>query len=480
LRRNLETSALGAALALSVLVPTLTRGGYTPASRALFAALAGAALLVVVVGHEPAARRLARAGSVRALAALGVVGLISAAWSLDAVDSLRWGLVVAGYAAVALAAAVLAATPRGVDRLATLVAVIAAVAAALGLIGWALHEGPFAEQIYGGWRPGGPFEYPPALALVQVCALPALLRAMATARDRVAIAAAAAGALAAAALVLSASRWQLALAVVVLVAALGWARQTLRASRATSCAAVATIAAAGVAAYLAKRYSAPTGLERLADLGAIAMAPAVAWGLARSRVARMAVPPRWGRPLVVAAAVAVVAVAALSIGSLSGARSAGDGLTHGRPDQWRAAADTALDRPLVGYGADTYLDASRAHRLQLGVRSRYAHNLPLEAWAELGLPGLGLVLALYLTVGRALWRARRTAAAWLLGPAAIAFLATNLIDWPWHLAGAGALWAVAVGGLESAARGASGARRTTSPSRGFRVPLPARWRRRLD
>jgi O-antigen ligase len=91
------------------------------------------------------------------------------------------------------------------------------------------------------------------------------------------------------------------------------------------------------------------------------------------------------------------------------------------------------------------------------VRSRYAHNLPLEVWAELGIVGLAVILALYVAVARAAWRARVGVAGWLLGPAAVAFLATNLIDLPWHLAGAGALWAVAVGGLVGAAAGSAGA-----------------------
>jgi O-antigen ligase len=77
---------------------------------------------------------------------------------------------------------------------------------------------------------------------------------------------------------------------------------------------------------------------------------------------------------------------------------------------------------------------------------QYAHNLPLEGWVELGLLGLALVLALYGAVALAAVRASRTAAA-LLAPAALGFLVANLFDWPWHLAGSGVLWAIAVGGL---------------------------------
>jgi O-antigen ligase len=77
----------------------------------------------------------------------------------------------------------------------------------------------------------------------------------------------------------------------------------------------------------------------------------------------------------------------------------------------------------------------------------FAHDLPLELGAELGLAGFALAIALYVAVGQALWRARRTRAALLLGPAAAAFLVAGLVDWPWHLAGSGAIWALSVGAL---------------------------------
>jgi hypothetical protein len=61
-------------------------------------------------------------------------------------------------------------------------------------------------------------------------------------------------------------------------------------------------------------------------------------------------------------------------------------------------------------------------------------------------------LALYATAGIAIWRARATCAAWLLGPAALGFLLSGLVDWPWHLAGSGALWAMALGGVLGSVR----------------------------
>ena len=79
---------------------------------------------------------------------------------------------------------------------------------------------------------------------------------------------------------------------------------------------------------------------------------------------------------------------------------------------------------------------------------QYAHDLPLEAWVELGVLGVALVLALYARRHDRAPRCAPTArAAVLLGPATLAFLAANVLDWPWHLAGCGVLWAIAAGGL---------------------------------
>jgi hypothetical protein len=77
---------------------------------------------------------------------------------------------------------------------------------------------PLAERLGGQWSPGGPLEYSPALALMQVSALPLLLLVMARGRDALAAAAALAAVVAGAVLALAGSRVQLALAACVLIA----------------------------------------------------------------------------------------------------------------------------------------------------------------------------------------------------------------------------------------------------------------------
>src|SRR5439155_284549 len=110
----------------------------------------------------------------------------------------------------------------GLPRLAALIGSLALICGVLGLIGVALRVEPWAERIGGTWRPGGPFEYPPALALLQVSALPLWLRGMVGAQGPLAALAAAGAVVSAMVLALSESRLQVILGCAVLLAALAW------------------------------------------------------------------------------------------------------------------------------------------------------------------------------------------------------------------------------------------------------------------
>ncbi len=440
------TPALGIAVALAVLVPTVTLGGYSLSSRMLFAGLAGLALLTALVFHEDRARELARTPVVLALVALAVLSAVSAAWSIDSLASLRWSLVIAAYAAVVVSAGAFAAQQRrGVELLAAVVAVAAAVSGAAGLVGAALHEEPLAQKIYHVWRPGGTFEYAPTLALVQVCALPALLYAMVRGRPPIAAAGAAGAAIAGGTLALSGSRLQVALCVVVLLAAPLASELRARAGGRALLFAPATVAACGAAVYACAR-EAPGDAGRLVAFAAVCALSAVAWGAARHLAARRGPPPPLPRVLTAVVVVVVIGLAAVSITHLTTRVETRDaGVTHGRLDHVGEVVDTARERPVLGHGADTYFAASEEH--QSGTHTRYAQTLLLEAWAELGVLGALLVVGLDAAVLSAVWRVRRSPGAWLLVPAILAFLLTTLVDWPWHQAGAGAIWALAVGGV---------------------------------
>lgn len=442
-----------AALAATVVTPIAIRGGFTPLSRAIFVGLAAVSIAALLVADERSVRRIMGEPVVLTLLALALVAIVSAAWTTGKpADALRWGLVIAAYAATAVVGAK-AARERGVASIALLICALAAAEAAIGLVAAGLRVEPFAERINGSWRPGGTFEYPPALALVGVFALPGVLRGVASRRTVPSLSSAVALALVAGAIALAGSRTEIALAVVIVVAAVTWPGRTIGASRTTAILAMLLAAGSALAMRLALGgYAFPgaTGGDagRLLLLAAIPAAAVAGWYLATRFTTdtspRDASRIRWGATAALGAIVIALIVFAAVQRTGGPWTEPSSGFTHGREDQWRAAVDTALDHPVLGAGAEAYLRASVAH--QGSEVSRYAHDLPLEAWAELGPVGLVLTLALLAFAGRLLWRVRGDPRAWLVAPAVAAFLLANLVDWPWHLAGVGALWAAALGG----------------------------------
>src|SRR3954454_21881941 len=203
----------GIAALVPVAIAVFAEGGYSAGARVAFgvAALCGAAF---ALASAPPPRGAWREPVVVVLLALTGLGALSALWTLGPVDrTLRWALVCAGYAGVVMAAAAVARRRGGVELLAGAVAAIAVGTGLAGLIAALLHAAPYAERIAGVWRPGGPFEYPPALALLEVSALPALLAALSSRRRLVAPAGVFGLAVATSVLALAASRLSLALAV---------------------------------------------------------------------------------------------------------------------------------------------------------------------------------------------------------------------------------------------------------------------------
>lgn len=132
----------------------------------------------------------------------------------------------------------------------------------------------------------------------------------------------------------------------------------------------------------------------------------------------------------------------------------GDLSSAGRHDFWRVAIDAFGDAPLEGQGAGVYQFSWEQDRsIQMAIHD--AHSLYLEAFAELGLIGGLLVLAL---VGGALWwgfsawsaarGAERERSAVLV--AVLLSLAVGAgFDWFWELAAMGAIFFLVAGVLIS-------------------------------
>jgi hypothetical protein len=127
----------------------------------------------------------------------------------------------------------------------------------------------------------------------------------------------------------------------------------------------------------------------------------------------------------------------------------------GRGEFWRVAIDAFGEDPVLGHGAGTYRFSWHLLRHN-SVTNTDAHSLYLQAFAELGVIGGVLVLALVgflLWTGFAAWRAardwRRDLYAALLG-AALAFAVCSAIDWFWQIAAMGAIFFLATGVLTAA------------------------------
>lgn len=444
-------------IAATLTVGVVADGGIEQGPRALFAAGSGLALLAALRTDPQGALRTARTPVVAGLATLAALSIVSALWTVAEPDAaVRWGLVLAGYAAVLAAGGVLAG--RSLLTVAVLVAVPAALAGLFGLIAAGLGETPYAVRIGGSWRPGGFFEYPPALALAQVGALPVLVRGMLSHRSAVAAASAFAAAVAAAVVVLAQSRVMLALGLATILFLLLRPLPAPQRSQQLGCAIYIALIGLG-AALIGGGLAQPgdRGAGELAQLLALPAVAVVGWTLFRRRLSDtdgagpvgMASPGAAIRPVPALVALVVsVVVIALAVGQREGGGiERNSGFAHGREQQWEAALEVFGRQPVAGAGAESYYVASYADQGRFPVL--YAHSLPLEVAAELGLLGVAALLLMLAGVGRAIARSRGSDVFWLLAPAAAALPLASLLDWSWHLAGIGAIWALAVGALEA-------------------------------
>ncbi len=443
-----------AAPAVAIAGTLLAHAGFSQRGQVAFVVLAAAAVLALAAVDPESLRSGSRTPVFLTFLALAALTALSAAWTIgDAGDALRWGAVVAGYGGITLSG--YAVTRRGgPEQAALLLAVLAAATATIGLIAAGTQEQPFAERIGGAWRPGGPFEYPPALGALQLAALPLAFRWMA-AEGRRRVAGSGVAVLAGAVIALVSSRAILALAALILIAVALQPRRTVGVERPLALAMIGfaltvSLAADAVAGSYAEPYVSTPDPPRLLGLGLLVPAGVVLWVALRrcfDQAGRLRARMRGA-----ALALVLVPLAAASTGAAltpdSGTGVEPDsGITHGRVEIWGDAIETAIDNPFEGTGALTFLDASS--EIQDQPAARFAHNLVLEQWVELGYPGLVASLALLVIAAGLVIRSRGTPAAWLLGTGAITYMVAMLIDWPWHVPASAAVFAFILGGLSA-------------------------------
>jgi O-antigen ligase len=120
----------------------------------------------------------------------------------------------------------------------------------------------------------------------------------------------------------------------------------------------------------------------------------------------------------------------------------------GRHDFYRVATDAFGEKPILGGGAGTYEFAWERHR-SIAYPVHDAHSLYLEAFAELGLIGGLLVLALVgalLWTGFSAWRAAAYPQRERYGAlfaTTLAFAVVAAFDWFWEIAAVGAVFFLA-------------------------------------
>jgi hypothetical protein len=443
-------------LLAALLCACLSTGAYTFGGQRLLLALTALLVLELIFWAPPQSLGVLRVPLAGALILLSLWTGASAIWTLGApADAIRWAAVTLDYGLLVLAGAVIARwqSPR---TIAGLIALVALVEGVIGTYAVALRHIPNAVLLSDSWRPAGNFEYAPALTLLEVCGLPwTLMLACSPSRWR-----SAAGAFALAIFGLTMgtedSRLPLALGVAtVILLAVKADRETLP-RRELAAGAILLALCAVVANLTLGRQDLGDHPGSTGDLigtfaGCLVIAAAFPW------LRRLIRPLPAAHLLLTGAAVLLIAGGVwVAVGYTSTLTSAGGGLDHSRFSYWSSAVTAWSHHPVLGSGAETFFASASRFELSDDL-TLFAHDLPLELAAELGIPGFLLALAMYGSAGRDLWRwARRSASelpdAWLLAPATGAFLVQNLFDWPWHFAALGAVWALAAGGLAASLR----------------------------
>ena len=428
-----------AALAAAV----IGQGGYyRTGQRVLAVLLVAAAILALRSGSSSAARLRPIVGIGAALAAWSVV---SSALAGDVAAALSTVLILAGAFIVVLTCVALDDEQR--DQLAVAIVGLGVLVALSGWAGVAWHRAPWGLTDQGLWRAATTITY--ANAAAGFLAVVALLSLARSTRSQSSVLASGANCVLLTGLGATLSRGG---ALSFVVGALVLARLVgvsvlLRAAAAPAIGAV--VALAGVWPSIPESAPAQPGVAGVA----LVLGLVVSVGGARLG----------HRPLLaLASAVAGTLVLAAVVASGPGkdatrkvAEVRFSVTSSDRAEETRAALQVAASRPLTGVGPGR-ADLSWERSDGAVLAARYAHNEYLQILAELGVVGLGLLLALFAMVARIVRRCRPSDSLRPVWGGAVAGLVAlcvhGLFDFGWHLPAIALTGALLVGIVTSSER----------------------------
>ncbi len=337
------------------------------------------------------------------LLVLAALGLLSIAWSIDRAASLWGSILVVGGITYFEAGVVISRRGWVARFLLPGTAVLGLVVAALSLGGYTLGAYPWSLTMEGKQLAGGLFGYANAAAGLVFLLLPPTIGWGVTGQTR-------------------------------------WGR-------------LPVYLFTGVSAVCQIVLLVLTG-SRLAPI--VLLAPAVLWVFLvfRSRIGHL-VRSRWWARLAALAMVVVIALGVWQASVYVADRWAHVHEETASADQhrlqvWHAAFEAGEETPWFGHGIDTFYAAYKNHRIPWTAPSRYAHDLLIQEWVELGVVGTLLLACFLVLVLLAPLRRRargeprsgddslQDMSWWWRAPepwlwvGALAFILQNLVDITWY------------------------------------------------
>ncbi|HMT06110.1 MAG TPA: O-antigen ligase family protein [Solirubrobacterales bacterium] len=425
-------------------------GGFGDPAR-LALVLAGAVGLLASALRSPESLASAfRSLPVAGLLGLTLVGAISLAWTRAGVqDAAMIAMIPAAYAGLVVFAAGDPMLRRRRDLVGIWLAALAVISAITGLIGVMFEIGPWAIWLGGRLRPAGVVEYPPALALLQLGAMPVLARGWLGGKNCLWMVAGGSLIIGSSIILLAQSRVVLFLACVLIAVWLAWPERSLGVNRTEAMWAVLLWLTGGLLVTLGVQTFDSWPAAILCVLVLLAVPRVASNALDRLRRA-VPVGVRSTGPAVAAIvliglmAAGAAAVLLASPGLTDQGMQADQGFDHGRVELWRVSANAASEEPLLGHGQGAFLETTIEEQ---DSPVRFAHSLVLESAVETGIPGALLACLVLVGSMACCWKRRLDFTAWLYIPMVFGFSALALVDWTWHLTGIGAAWALCLGCL---------------------------------